>query len=453
MYLSHHAPAGAIYGVRPYRSGRRTTSFKQTWGAIWVTTGLLIALALGPTWAAEPDSADLISLRSAIAVALKRSQALAVPAANARAARELAVAAGQRPDPVLRLSLNNVPINGTDRWSITNDFMTMQSVGIMQTLPSQAKRHARSLKFEREADASLEQKQMLATEIQRETAVAWFELRAIELKVGLLKVQIDEAGRQVMATQTAFRSGRSSQTDWIAERDNLSRLEQALLQMQADQASARSTLARWTGQASGIALADALPISSSSLDAQFFPTALDQHSALRAMQSRIVAARANAEVLRQEREPDWSVELTLSNRGPQYSDMMSVGLSVPLTWDRPLRQDRELGASLAQVDALEAEINEARREQMLSIERQQHNWRAALAQLQLIDRDRLPLAQQRVEAALAAYGSGTAPLTTVLEARQSALMLAIERIDIELQAARLWAALEYLIPNSSPARE
>lgn len=451
MYLSHHAPAGAIHGVRPCRPVRRTTS-SRPWRALWVAAGLLLTLALRPAWADAPGPADL-SLRSAITAALERSQALAVPAANARAARELAVAAGQRPDPVLSFSLNNVPINGADRWSTTNDFMTMRSVGIMQTLPSQAKRQARSQKFEREADAALEQRQMLATEIQRETAVAWFELRAVALKVSLLKTQIDEAGRQVLATQTAFRSGRGSQTDWIAARDALSRLKQALLQMQADQASARSTLARWTGLASGIALNDPLPISSSSLDAQPFSTALDQHIALRSMQSRVEAARANAEVMRLEREPDWSVELMLSKRGPQYSDMMSVGLSVPLTWDRPQRQDRELAASLAQVDALESEINEARREQLLSMERQHHNWRAALAQLELIDRDRLPLAQQRVEAVLAAYRSGTTPLTTVLEARQAALMLAIERIDIELQAARLWSALEYLIPNSTPVRE
>lgn len=452
MYLSHHAPAGAIHGVRPYRPVRRTTS-SRPWRALWAAAGLLLlTLALRPAWAAAPDPADL-SLRSAITAALERSQALAAPAANARAARELAVAAGQRPDPVLRLSLNNVPINGADRWSTTNDFMTMQSVGIMQTLPSQAKRQARSQKFEREADASLEQKQMLATEIQRETAVAWFELRAIELKVSLLKAQIDEAGRQVLATQTAFRSGRGSQTDGIAAREAQSRLEQALLQMQADQASARGALARWTGLASGIALNDPLPISSSSLDAQPFPSTLDQHIALRVMQARVEAARANAEVMRLEREPDWSVELMLSKRGPQYSDMMSVGLSVPLTWDRPQRQDRELAASLAQADALEAELNEARRERLLDMERQHQNWRAALAQLQLIDRDRLPLAQQRVEAVLAAYRSGTTPLSAVLEARQAALMLAIERIDIELQAARLWAALEFLIPNSSLVRE
>lgn len=452
MYLSHHAPAGAIHGVRPYRPVRRTTS-SRPWQALWAAAGLLLlTLALRPAWAAAPDPADL-SLRSAITAALERSQALAAPAANARAARELAVAAGQRPDPVLRLSLNNVPVNGADRWSTTNDFMTMQSVGIMQTLPSQAKRQARSQKFEREAEVSLEQRQMLATEIQRETAVAWFELRAVELKVSLLKAQIDEAGRQVLATQTAFRSGRGSQTDGIAAREALSRLEQALLQMQADQASARGALARWTGLASGIALNDPLPISSSSLDAQPFSAILDQHIALRAMQARVEAARANAEVMRLEREPDWSVELMLSKRGPQYSDMMSVGLSVPLTWDRPQRQDRELAASLAQADALEAELNEARRERLLDMERQHQNWRAALAQLQLIDRDRLPLAQQRVEAVLAAYRSGTTPLTTVLEARQAALMLATERIDIELQAARLWAALEFLIPNSSPVRE
>jgi hypothetical protein len=37
--------------------------------------------------------------------------------ATASAARDMAVAAGQRPDPVLKLGINNLPVNGPDRFS------------------------------------------------------------------------------------------------------------------------------------------------------------------------------------------------------------------------------------------------------------------------------------------------------------------------------------------------
>jgi hypothetical protein len=47
------------------------------------------------------------------------------------------------PDPVLKLGLNNLPIDGPDRYSVTRDFMTMRSVGVMQELTRADKRSAR----------------------------------------------------------------------------------------------------------------------------------------------------------------------------------------------------------------------------------------------------------------------------------------------------------------------
>jgi hypothetical protein len=52
----------------------------------------------------------------------------------------MAAAAGQLPDPVLKLGLNNLPIDGPDRYSVTRDFMTMRSVGVMQELTRAEKR-------------------------------------------------------------------------------------------------------------------------------------------------------------------------------------------------------------------------------------------------------------------------------------------------------------------------
>ena len=77
-------------------------------------------------------------------------------------------------------------------------------------------------------------------------------------------------------------------------------------------------------------------------------------------------------------------------------------------------------------------------------------WRAGLAQLALLDRERLPLARQRVQLTLAAYRGGSARLADVLAERRAALALEMERIELQLSTARLWAQLEYLIPGSAP---
>ena len=50
--------------------------------------------------------------------------------AAATAARELAVAAGQLPDPTVTVGINNLPVTGADRFSLIDDFMTMRCFAV-----------------------------------------------------------------------------------------------------------------------------------------------------------------------------------------------------------------------------------------------------------------------------------------------------------------------------------
>ena len=194
----------------------------------------LLSVMCWPARAQAPGD-PVIELRASIAAALQRSGTLQASAASERAATEDAVVAAQRPDPVLRLSLDNLPLNGPDRWSITRDFMTMRSIGVMQTLPSQRKRQVRAQRFEREADAARLQRLMQAADVQQQTAVAWFELHAAQQRLALLGAQRDEAQRQVLAAEAAARAGRGSQTAWIEAQEAAWRLEQMGIQTEAEQ--------------------------------------------------------------------------------------------------------------------------------------------------------------------------------------------------------------------------
>lgn len=415
---------------------------------------LLVALLVVSTWSpasvlAQPTIP--LDIRSAAELAVGRAQTLKASEANAGAARSMAVVAGQRPDPVLRLSLDNMPINGADRWSTSRDFMTMRSVGVMQMLPSEAKRRSRSQRYELQAFAALSQREQQAIEVRRTTALAWVERRAADQRLALLDRQIEASKRQVSAAEAALRGAKGSQVDWIAANDAWMVLEQSRLQALADQATARQSLARWTGLPLDHPLADMPRLSVTALDALSPVAVTNRHPELAAQKARILVAQADADVARLERDPDWSVEVMLSQRGPAYSDMVSIGLSVPLPINRRNRQDLEWAARLAEAEAMDSEWNDARQARLLEIEATRAGWTAALAQLGVIDRERAPLASQRLESTLAAFRAGTTPLTAVLEARQSSLILAMERIETELRAARLWAALEFLLLPESAA--
>lgn len=414
---------------------------RRALGAALLPVAGLAALLGSPTLHA-------LTLDEAVALAQSRSSAISARNSEARAMGEQAVQAGTRPDPVLRLSLDNLPINGAERWSTTRDFMTMRSVGVMQTLPSSNKREARRLERERQAEALAAQAVVQAAAVRREAAWTWWGLRAAAQRREVLQAQVEQTADLLLAAEAAWRSGRGSASAAITAHEQGQRMQQALLAATAEHEAARTSLQRWTRETAPARLAEAPAIDGGLPD---IAALLAQHPETQAAQARIAATHAMAGLADAERSPDWSVELMLSQRGAHYADMVSLGVSIPLTLQRGLRQDRELSARLAEASAREAEAEDVQLELGQQLQTWRLQWQAALAQRELIDRQRAPLARERVQAALAAYRAGQETLATVIEARQAELSLALERIDVELSGARAWSALTYALSRDQKA--
>ena len=115
------------------------------------------------------------------------------------ASREMAVSAAQLPDPVAKLGISNLPVNGEDRFSLTRDFMTMRSVGVMQELTRAEKREARAERFEREAEKSVAEKSVTIAAIQRDTAIAWLDRHFAEAMTTVVSEQSRAAAAEIDA--------------------------------------------------------------------------------------------------------------------------------------------------------------------------------------------------------------------------------------------------------------
>ena len=61
----------------------------------------------------------------------------------------------------------------------------------------------------------------------------------------------------------------------------------------------------------------------------------------------------------------------------------------------------------------------------------------------------LLIAAQRTEAAQTAYRVGKSDLTSALSARRDEIDIRIQALTLELETARLWAQLNYLVPDSA----
>lgn len=406
-------------------------------GALAQTTPLVENVS-----ALEPPPLGLVE---AMRVAEQRSQALQSQQSRSDAARQRAVAAGQRPDPVLRLGLDNVPVQGGTSQLLTREPTTARSIGIAQALPSATKREARRERFEQEALLALSQRELQRSNVRQATALAWWAVRAEVQRQAVLLAQRDEAGLTVAAAEAAYRAGRGPQTEVFVARSALVGLEDRRLAAQTQLESARSALRRWTGARGDATLSEAPALDQSPLS-EPAPAWQTQDPQLQASAARESTAVAMVALAREERVPDWTVDLRFAQLGSRFDNKVSLGFSVPLRWDAANRQDREVAARLAEVEQAQAETEELQRSRQADVERWQHGWRLGLQRLRLLDGQALPLAQSRSQAALGAYRAGSGSLQSVLQARQAELALQIERVQIELDAAADWTRLATLNP-------
>lgn len=416
------------------------------------TCAWLVAAALALPAFDFVHAADApLTLDAARQLAADRSRRLVGQDALVAAARERATASTRLPDPTLRVGVNNLPVTGADRFSLTQDFMTMRSIGVAQEFTREAKRKARQTRFEREADAVASAQAATRAEIDREVAVAWLERHFEEARHRLLLRQREEVRLQVEAAEALLKGARGSPADVLSARSQVEQLGDRLAESDQRIAVATNALARWIGPAANGPLApppayDAAPFPDNELSSR-----LEHHPQLAVMTKQVGVAQAQAEIARTEQRADWSVELMYSQRGSAYSNMVSVNVSIPLQWNRKDRQDRELAAELSTLEAMKAEREEAVRAHEAEVREMLVESRSRRERQRRYDSTLLPLAQDRTRAALAAYRAGSGTLLSVLDARRNEIDVQLDRLQLERDVARLWAQLNYLIPAGHAA--
>ncbi|MEB0136700.1 TolC family protein [Actimicrobium sp. CCC2.4] len=397
--------------------------------------------------AASALHAAPLTLAAAQQQALDYSRQLDSHQAAADAARSLAVAAGQLPDPMLKIGIDNIPADGPDRGSLGRDFMTMRRVGIQQELTSSDKRNLRRDVQLRTADKADAQQRAAAAELRRATAMAWLDRYYAEQKVALVALQATQAQQEILAADGAYRGGRGSLADVLAARSALALIDDQRDDLSQRLRAAATMLSRWTGATDTGTLSAPPDIDHLALDTRSPDLSRESQIAVLTAQEQVAAADANLALA--EKKSDWTIEVGYAQRGPAYSNMLSVGLSIPFQLDQANRQDRTLAARLATAGQARAERDEALRERTAQTRNLIDAWRSDRARHQRYEQELIPLAQQRSAAVLAAWNGGKATLPDLLLARRTETGVALMALDHAASAARLWAQLNFLLLDES----
>ncbi len=392
-----------------------------------------------------------LTLDQALRAAQDRSRQLVAQDSAASASRQMAIAAGQLPDPTLKAGINNLPVNGPDRFSLTRDFMTMRSIGVAQEITRSDKLKARSARFDREAETAEAARAVALADLRRDTAKAWLDRYYQERMLDVLRTQRAEASLQIEAADSSYRGGRGSQADVFAARSAVALIDDRIRQTERQVVTAKTKLMRWVGVDANQTLGSPPPVNAVRLDTAALEGQLAHHPQIALMVKQEEMARADADIAQSNKRADWSVELMYSQRGPAYSNMVSVNVSIPLQFDQKNRQDRDLAAKLAVVEQMRAQREEATREHVAETLSWLQEWQSGRDRLAHYDSELIVLVAERTRAAMAAYRGGSGALSAVLDARRMEIDTRMDRLRLEMEAAALWAQLEYLIPPGHEA--
>jgi outer membrane protein TolC len=409
-----------------------------------------LVLVLALVSAARAPAADIpLTLAEAQRRAVERSMQVVAQEAAISASRHMAAAAGHLPDPTFRAGLENVPVTGQDRFNLNSDSMTMLRVGLMQEITGSDKLRLRSERFELEAEKSEVERNATLASIQRDSAIAWLDRYYADAMVRLVGEQIAQSKLEIEAADGAYRAGRGTQMDVFNARSNLASLEDRASEARRRLANSRVALARWIGDEALRPLAGKPPLDTTRIHGHHLPTELASHPMVALLSRQEQIATIDARLATANRSADWSLEVAYQSRGSPYSDMVSVGVSIPLQWDHANRQDEEIASKVALADQARALREEALRAHLAEVEAAIAEWDDDRSRLGRYEAEIVPLARERSDAALAAYRGAKASLADVLAARRSEIDTRAQALQLEADAARLWAQLNFLDPDES----
>lgn len=406
----------------------------------WLLAGVMVL--------ATEAHAQTLSYRDAVARAAQEGPTIEAAAASARAAERSIGPAGQLPDPQLVLGVENVPIEGPNRYRLGRDEMTMQTIGVMQDMRSFAALGAERAQARAQAGRAGADLGVARVEAQLSAARAWINTYYAERRVETLARLSGEARAQANAARARLAAGAGSVDDAIAAEIDATRLEDRAADASAAVRAGRADLVRWLGLGMDAALSADAPVFR--IDAGALRAELEQHPALHAAEADQEVAEANLRAARAARVPDWSWQAMYQRRDADFGDMASVEVRVSLPLFQAWRQGPLVEASRAEQARAAASRRATERDHLAMLESGLAAYAAAQANLQRARETRLPLARQRAEAAVGAFGAGAISSAQLIAARREAIEAELDLIDLEERLALIGASLTLQYTGEAP---
>lgn len=412
--------------------------------------GVRIPILLSWCWLlpALAQAGQGLSLSDAQALALGQDPELSRLEARREGMAEQAVAAGQLPDPGVKLGLMSLPV---DSFALDREPMTQLVVSAQQMFPAgqtrQLRREQGLVRSRAQSAMADDRRRSVVNQVRR----LWLELGYRDQAMAVVSEQISLYESLAGTVETRYTSGRGGQQDIIRLELEKDLLREKLIGLRRDAAELRASLSEWIGEGAFGELVleqpalPALPEQGNTVEQ------VAAHPMVLADQVQLEASEVGERLARERYKPDWGLEVSYGHRqgadpmGGSREDFLSamVMFSVPLfTADR---QDRMAAAARAETRAA---VNQVKNRQRTLAARVNAGWERYREQGELLTlyRDQVvPAARSNVTATLNAYQGQRASFDEYVRAENMALEkhLRMTRLETDLMQAQV--DLLYLI--------
>lgn len=414
---------------------------RQVCYTVLLVAGLMLAQASiaqhrGPLTLAEAED-----------LALDQEPGQAAFSARADALEERGVAAGQLPDPQLRMGLANFPLQSG---GFTTEGMTQAQLGIRQSFPPGKTRAVSTRQFQSLASEMDQNAAARGRDVLTSVRNAWLETYYWHRAHTIVSESRPFFSDLVTITRSLYAVGKKDQQDVLRAELELSRLDDRLIEISRQRARARAALSEWVGGESSRPIAEKLPSWERVPALEALRTDLATHPALQAADARIDARRAGIDLANERYKPGWALDLgygyrdgTLPNGDPR-SDFVSLSVTVDLPLFRKNRQDRTLAAALSERRAAVDSKEELLRHLNSQLEAEYARWHELSRRVDLYERLIRIQAEDQANAALAAYQSEAGDFADVMRGFIDDLNTRLDHVRLQIERAQSYAVLANL---------
>ncbi|WP_083256850.1 TolC family protein [Glaciecola punicea] len=431
---------------------------------------LSLAFTITNAWADQQASISphkFFLLNDAIALAHERDPWLTSSKFKERAIMAQSEASLALPDPVVSLSIANVPTNG---FRLNQEPMTQLKAGVSQMLP---RGNSRQIQSQYQQELALEQPFLRAQRIAEssvQVSALWLEVYKAQAKITLIEenqILLSQLG-DIAKKNYAWGIGSTRQQDVVNASLEVNKIEDRLIQARAQKTASIQRLNEWlqidATQFSSFTLPNTLvplePIPAvtqfalNSNNRQTLANMLNQHPVIQAIEQRVSASASAIALAKQKYYPQWGLNASYAYRdddqlGASRADFLSIGISFDVPLYTSQKQDNEVSARVYASESIKTDKRLALRQLMSQLTASYTLYQHLQARMDLYETQILPQTLEKVQIVVSAFTNNDGDFDDVLNAQITQLNAKLSLLDIQVELHKTHSQLSYYMTSTS----